>query len=168
MPNVPEIQSDRRRTIRQILEPGPAGTQQSLLDTLTLQGFCRDAIERQPRPEGTGRNKTAQSYELPDVEHDDVEVAEVSGLFRQIETAGCHLLVMKTAISAAQRVALTLDRSGWSATSVAMTRCLWQPGMPQAKETFLQKLTAHPPASGPRGSCDQARRSRKCTARLPW
>ena len=36
-----------------------------------------------------------------------------SGLLREIETAGPNLLVIKTAIGAAQRVALALDRSGW-------------------------------------------------------
>ncbi len=34
-------------------------------------------------------------------------------LLRGIETAGPNLLVIKTAIGAAQRVALALDRSGW-------------------------------------------------------
>jgi transcriptional regulator of arginine metabolism len=58
--------------------------------------------------------KTAAGYELPgrfeDVED---EIAGVANLVRDLRPAGPNLLVIKTAIGAAQRVALVLDRSGW-------------------------------------------------------
>jgi transcriptional regulator of arginine metabolism len=60
-----------------------------------------------------GAVKTASGYELPGGTADDDEVAGVADLLRGIETAGPNLLVIKTAIGAAQRVALALDRSGW-------------------------------------------------------
>ena len=43
----------------------------------------------------------------------DDEVARVSGLLRSIRPAGPNLLVIRTAIGAAQRVALALDRCNW-------------------------------------------------------
>ena len=41
------------------------------------------------------------------------ELAAVANLIRGKKTAGPHLLVIQTAIGAAQRVALAFDRSGW-------------------------------------------------------
>lgn len=114
MPNSPEIQSERQDAIRQILEKGPAGTQRSLVDALIADGFeaTQSSVSRDLKE--LGAVKTANGYELPGLVPGDVEVARVSGLLREMETAGPNLLVIKTAIGAAQRVALALDRSGWS------------------------------------------------------
>ena len=113
MPNSPEIQSERQNAIRQILESGPAGTQRSLVDALIAKGFdaTQSSVSRDLRE--LGAVKTADGYELPGGPSNDNEVANVSGLLREIETAGPNLTVIKTAIGAAQRVALALDRSGW-------------------------------------------------------
>ena len=43
----------------------------------------------------------------------DDEISKVSDLLRKLKPAGPNLLVIKTAIGAAQRVALALDRCGW-------------------------------------------------------
>ncbi len=114
MPNSTQIQTDRREAIRQILHSGPAGTQQSLLDELTAQGFAatQSSVSRDLRE--IGAIKTARGYELPDgnVSSYD-EVGKVSGLLRDLQPAGPNLLVIKTAIGAAQRVALALDRCDW-------------------------------------------------------
>ena len=114
MPNSSEIQLERQQAIRQILETGPAGTQRSLVDTLITRGFhaTQSSVSRDLKE--LGAVKTAHGYELPGAEVSDDEVANVSGLLREIETAGPNLLVIKTAIGAAQRVALALDRSGWT------------------------------------------------------
>jgi transcriptional regulator of arginine metabolism len=113
MPNSPEIQSERQQAIRQILETGPAGTQRSLVDTLITIGFdaTQSSVSRDLKE--LGAVKTARGYELPGLVTGDNEVAKVAGLLREMETAGSNLLVIKTAIGAAQRVALALDRSGW-------------------------------------------------------
>jgi len=113
MPNSPEIQSERQQAIRQILEKGPAGTQRSLVDALIARGFeaTQSSVSRDLRE--LGAVKTASGYELPGLVPGEDEVAKVSGLLREMETAGPNLLVIKTAIGAAQRVALALDRSGW-------------------------------------------------------
>lgn len=112
MPNSPEILSDRRNALRQILELGPAGTQRTLVDALTSQGFVATQSSVSRDLKELGAIKTAKGYELSGLEK-DTEVAEVSGLLRELKTAGPNLLVIKTAIGAAQRVALALDRSGW-------------------------------------------------------
>ncbi len=113
MPNSPETQSERQTAIRQILETGPAGTQRSLVDTLISRGFdaTQSSVSRDLRE--LGAIKTTSGYELPGATSNDDEVASVSELLRDIDTAGPNLLVIKTAIGAAQRVALALDRSGW-------------------------------------------------------
>ena len=113
MPNSPEIQSERQNAIRQLLETGPAGTQRSLVDALISKGFdaTQSSVSRDLKE--LGAIKTASGYELPGGTSKDDEVASVAELLRGIETAGPNLLVVKTAIGAAQRVALALDRSGW-------------------------------------------------------
>ena len=112
MPNSLEIQSARRNAIRQILGQGPAGTQQLLVDALISQGFIatQSGVSRDLKE--LGAIKTTRGYELAELEKAD-EVVEVSEFLRDIRTAGPNLLVIKTAIGAAQRVALALDRSGW-------------------------------------------------------
>jgi transcriptional regulator of arginine metabolism len=112
MPNSLEIQSARRNAIRKILEQGPAGTQQSLVDILISQGFVatQSGVSRDLKE--LGAIKTTKGYELAELEKAE-EVIEVSEFLREIRTAGPNLLVIKTAIGAAQRVALALDRSDW-------------------------------------------------------
>ena len=112
MPNSLEIQSARRNAIRQILEQDPAGTQQSLVDALISQGFIatQSGVSRDLKE--IGAIKTTRGYELAELEKVE-EVVEVSEFLREIRTAGPNLLVIKTAIGAAQRVALALDRSDW-------------------------------------------------------
>jgi transcriptional regulator of arginine metabolism len=113
MPNSPETQSERQNAIRQLLETGPAGTQRSLVEALIARGFdaTQSSVSRDLKE--LGAIKTAGGYELPGGPSSDDEVASVAELLRGIETAGPNLLVIKTAIGAAQRVALALDRSGW-------------------------------------------------------
>jgi transcriptional regulator of arginine metabolism len=112
MPNSLEIQSARRNAIRQILEQDPAGTQQSLVEVLISQGFIttQSGVSRDLKE--IGAIKTTRGYELAELEKVE-EVLEVSEFLREIRTAGPNLLVIKTAIGAAQRVALALDRSDW-------------------------------------------------------
>ena len=114
MPNSNTIRSERHDAIRDLLREGPADTQQSVVTALKNQGFeaTQSSVSRDLRE--IGAIKTAAGYELPlaEMEGDD-EVARVAGLIRSLNPAGPHLLVIKTAIGAAQRVALALDRSSW-------------------------------------------------------
>ena len=114
MPNSENTQSQRREAIRRLLGEGPADTQQSGGAAGRAQVFeaTQSSVSRDLRE--LGAIKTVSGYELAtsDVSSDD-EVTQVADLLRSLNPAGPNLLVIKTAIGAAQRVALALDRSGW-------------------------------------------------------
>ncbi len=114
MPNSIEDQSQRRDAIRRLLQESPAGTQQSLVDALVDRGLVatQSSVSRDLRE--LGAIKTARGYELPSADDaGDRQMADVATLLRKISPAGPNLLVIRTAIGAAQRVALALDRSNW-------------------------------------------------------
>ena len=104
----------RREAIRQLLIDGPAETQGSLVSALQAQGYSatQSSVSRDLRE--LGALKTADGYQLPE-EHQqgDAQMIEVVALIRGTQPAGPNLLVINTAIGAAQRVALALDRCGW-------------------------------------------------------
>jgi transcriptional regulator of arginine metabolism len=115
MPNSTEDQAQRRDAIRQLLLSGPADTQQVLVAELNTRGFVATQSSVSRDLKELGAVKTNHGYELPDgrsVEND--ELIGVTDLLRTISPAGPNIIVIKTAIGAAQRVALALDRSNWS------------------------------------------------------
>ena len=114
MPNSSEDQAQRREAIKALLQQGPAETQRSLVDALETRGLAatQSSVSRDLRE--LGAIKTASGYELPGSDESDVEqMAGVAALLRSFSPAGPNLLVIRTAIGAAQRVALALDRSEW-------------------------------------------------------
>jgi transcriptional regulator of arginine metabolism len=114
MPNSSEDQALRRNAIRELLLEGPARTQQYLVDALVDQGLVatQSSVSRDLRE--IGAIKTPRGYELQSPnEPDDQQIADVATLLRKISPAGPNLLVIRTAVGAAQRVALALDRSNW-------------------------------------------------------
>lgn len=114
MPNSTDEQSQRREAIRQLLSSGPAATQQSLVDSLTAAGHSatQSSVSRDLR--GLGAIKTGKGYELPGSnDTGDKQVVAVADLMRNTQAAGPNLLVVRTAIGAAQRVALAFDRCSW-------------------------------------------------------
>jgi transcriptional regulator of arginine metabolism len=114
MPPTPQTRAARRAALRLLLRHGPAATQQSLVGALQAEGFVATQSSVSRDLKDLGAIKTAAGYELPRAESTAAdEVAQVAGLLRELKTAGPHLLVIKTAIGAAQTVALALDRCGW-------------------------------------------------------
>ncbi len=114
MPNTNMEQTERRNAIRDLLSHGPVGTQQDLVAELSARGLevTQSSISRDLKD--LGAIKTGSGYELPNANRDgERELAAVANLIRGSKPAGPHLLVIKTAIGAAQRVALAFDRSGW-------------------------------------------------------
>ncbi len=114
MPISQQAQSDRREAIRRLLQNGPADTQHAVVAALIAGGFeaTQSSVSRDLRE--IGAVKTAAGYELGEQSYGaDAEIAKVADLLRDLQTAGPNLLVIKTAIGAAQRVALALDRCGW-------------------------------------------------------
>jgi len=104
----------RRDAIRQLLLQRPAETQGSLVAALHDAGYeaTQSSVSRDLKE--LGAIKTAAGYELPEgSQDDDDQFAAVAELLRTIQPAGPNLLVVKTAIGAAQRVALAFDRCNW-------------------------------------------------------
>lgn len=106
---------ERRAAIRALLLGGPAATQGLLVAALKADGFeaTQSSVSRDLRE--LGAIKTSDGYELPSGgDHSgDQQMAAVSELMRSMRAAGPNLLVVKTAIGAAQRVALAFDRCNW-------------------------------------------------------
>lgn len=113
MPNSPQDQLQRRETIRQLLLQAPASTQQQLVDELNELGHIATQSSVSRDLKELGAIKTAQGYELPGADAAFDELSDVAAFLRSITPAGPNLTVIRTAIGAAQRVALALDRSGW-------------------------------------------------------
>ena len=114
MPISADIQSRRREAIREHLQRGPVETQQVLVTALLADGFdaTQSSVSRDLRE--LGAIKTNAGYALDeDQQQGNDEMAQVADLLRGMYPAGPNLLVIKTAIGAAQRVALALDRCGW-------------------------------------------------------
>jgi transcriptional regulator of arginine metabolism len=114
MPNATSDQDQRRRAIRELLGGGPVATQQLLVMELARRGFTatQSSVSRDLRE--IGAVKTARGYELePGDVADRPELNAIGEFVRAILPAGPHLIVLRTAIGAAQRVALALDRAGW-------------------------------------------------------
>lgn len=113
MPNTSQEQAERRRMLRELLHNGPAATQQTLVNALNVKGFSatQSSVSRDLRE--LGAVKTSHGYELPEAPQSTDELRAVTEFLRQIAPAGPNILVIRTAIGAAQRVALALDRSGW-------------------------------------------------------
>ncbi len=115
MPQANKEQSERREAIRELLSKGPVDTQQLLVELLSSRGLVatQSSVSRDLRD--LGAVKTAEGYALPRNDRDgEAELARVSSLLRTLTPAGPNLLVLRTAIGAAQRVALALDRADWS------------------------------------------------------
>ena len=114
MPNSSEDQLQRRAALHELLSRGPDRNQQALVDALNADGVSatQSSVSRDLRE--IGAIKTVAGYELPDAEATEREqMAGIAGLLRNISPAGPNLLVIGTAIGAAQRVALALDRCAW-------------------------------------------------------
>jgi transcriptional regulator of arginine metabolism len=113
MPNFAQEQAQRRAMLRELLLHGPASTQKILVDALAVQGLqaTQSSVSRDLRE--LGAIKTSNGYQLPDADEPDDEISAVTEFLRDITPAGANLTVIRTAIGAAQRVALALDRSDW-------------------------------------------------------
>jgi transcriptional regulator of arginine metabolism len=113
MPNSNREHLERRAVLRELLQQGPANSQKNLVQALSAKGFgaTQSSVSRDLRE--LGAIKTSQGYRLPDVSEQQDEMNKVAEFLREIRSAGPHLTVIRTAIGAAQRVALALDRSGW-------------------------------------------------------
>jgi len=115
MPAETEIREKRQAAILQILREQSVGRQTVLVELLRQKGIeaTQSSVSRDLKQLGV--TKLGDGYAPPDAETagGDVDQSWFGDFIRDIQTAGTNLTVIKTAIGAAQRVAVYLDRSGW-------------------------------------------------------
>jgi len=117
MPSAIAQQQARRRAIARLLEQKTIKRQIELVRLLRAEGFTatQSSVSRDLKDLGVAKLKTG--YQMPprsDTERHSGEALKLVAEFvRDLSPAGPNLLVMRTAIGAAQRVAVTLDRIEW-------------------------------------------------------
>ena len=114
MPVSVQEREARHRAILEILDSQPVTRQSELVDLLNQRGIkaTQSSISRDLRSLGIA--KLGQGYGTVDKPGDPGDEQQlIAGFLRGLETAGPHLLVVETAVGAAQRVAVFLDRTGW-------------------------------------------------------
>jgi transcriptional regulator of arginine metabolism len=117
MPSATLEQNERRRAIARLLAEHVVNRQAELVELLRAEGYLatQSSVSRDLRDLGAAKLKNG--YSLPKrapADDDDEEALQVVTEFvRDIRSAGPNLLVVMTAVGAAQRVAVMLDRSGW-------------------------------------------------------
>ena len=115
MPTTTDIREKRRQAILEIISQESVSRQSVLVEKLQADGFqaTQSSVSRDLREMNITKN--GQNYAAPQ------NISEVSqglmdmpvGFVRQLDTAGANITVIKTAVGAAQRVAVFLDRSEW-------------------------------------------------------
>ena len=118
MPSAIVEQNERRRAITRLLTDHVVNRQAELVELLRAEGYLatQSSVSRDLRDLGIA--KLESGYSLPDsdtsADSDEEEALQViAESVRDIRQAGPNLLVIVTAVGAAQRVAVMLDRTGW-------------------------------------------------------
>jgi transcriptional regulator of arginine metabolism len=110
-----EQRNERRFVIAKLLREHAIERQSELVALLKLQGFdaTQSSVSRDLKDMGAVKLK--KGYSLPEQEPagNGNAMQEVAELVRGIRVAGANLVVVTTAVGAAQRVAVTLDRANW-------------------------------------------------------
>ncbi len=116
MPSATLEQNERRRAITRLLADHVVNRQAELVELLRAEGYLatQSSVSRDLRDLGVAKLKDGYSLPEPAAETGDDESLQVIAEFvHDIRQAGPNLLVIMTAVGAAQRVAVTLDGTGW-------------------------------------------------------
>jgi transcriptional regulator of arginine metabolism len=114
MPTAPDIRDKRQQAILGILADRPIVRQSEFVELLLQDGIeaTQSSVSRDLRELGIAKLDNGYGQvESPDNSTTTVDIP--TDYVRDVLTAGTSLTVIKTAIGAAQRVALFLDRSNW-------------------------------------------------------
>jgi transcriptional regulator of arginine metabolism len=116
MPAEVETRQKRQAAILDILRRRPVGRQTELVAILRDQGIeaTQSSVSRDLKQLGVAKLDHGYARPATPAVPDDPALIGTGGFVRGIETAGANLTVVKTAVGAAQRVAVYLDRSGWT------------------------------------------------------
>jgi transcriptional regulator of arginine metabolism len=116
MPAETETRQKRQDAILEILQQQSVARQTELVTHLQDRGInaTQSSVSRDLKQ--LGITKLNQGYVQPQITttNNGMDLTAIGELVREIETAGANLTVIKTAIGAAQRVAVYLDRSEWT------------------------------------------------------
>ena len=114
MPNVSD-QQRRRRAIAELLQNHVIRRQSELVRLLRAKGLeaTQSSISRDLRDLGVAKLTAGYSLHQPSRANNADALRLVAELIRNIRPAGPNLLVITTAVGAAQRVCVTLDRANW-------------------------------------------------------
>jgi transcriptional regulator of arginine metabolism len=119
MPSATSEQRDERRlAIAKLLREHAIERQLELVELLRSAGYVATQSSVSRDLKDMGVVKLRNRYSLPDREmnSNDDPLRQIAEFVREIRAAGPNLLVLTTAVGAAQRVAVTLDRTGWPET----------------------------------------------------
>lgn len=110
-----EQRNERRLLIARLLRDNAVERQAELVDLLRAQGYSATQSSVSRDLKDMGAIKLKSGYSLPETEAaaNGDSLRAVTEFVREIRAAGPNLLVVTTAIGAAQRVAVTLDRINW-------------------------------------------------------
>lgn len=114
MPAASSQQNARRAALTRLLRSHQIDRQSRLVELLRAEGFhaTQSSVSRDLRDLGAAKLKNG--YRLPDGSRPDGgDVAAIADFVRDLRPAGGNLLILTTAVGAAQRVAVTLDRAAW-------------------------------------------------------
>ena len=116
MPSATAEQRDARRlVIAQLLRERAIERQSELVELLRAEGFAatQSSVSRDLKDMGAVKLRDRYSLAEDDAAGNADSFRQAAEFVRDIRAAGPNLLVVTTAIGAAQRVALTLDRTAW-------------------------------------------------------
>lgn len=109
-------QPQRRAALRRLLAEHSIGRQTELVARLRAAGLAATQSSVSRDLKDMGVIKQSGRYVLPSratQEEERNDLTSVADFIRGVRATGSHLLVISTAVGAAQRVALTLDRMNW-------------------------------------------------------
>ncbi len=111
----PANQQRRRRAIAELLQSHVIRRQSELVRLLRARGLeaTQSSISRDLRDLGVAKRTAGYSLPEPDRGSNGDALRPMAEFVRDIRVAGPNLLVISTAIGAAQRVCVTLDRARW-------------------------------------------------------
>jgi transcriptional regulator of arginine metabolism len=110
-----EQRNERRLALARLLRERAIERQSELVELLRTAGYAatQSSVSRDLRDMGAVKLKDRYSLPDDDSSGNGDTLRQVAEFVREIRAAGANLLVVTTAIGAAQRVALTLDRISW-------------------------------------------------------
>lgn len=119
MPSDTLEQNERRRAIARLLAEHVVNRQSELVELLRAEGYpaTQSSVSRDLRDLGAAKLKNGYALPpSPDTETDESSAESlhlVAEFVHDIRSAGPNLLVVGTAVGAAQQVAVALDRLHW-------------------------------------------------------